>query len=284
MKNKFINLSILISIIISIFTISYKVYIDYIPYNDKAVIHYIDVGQGDGILIQVNNKNILIDGGTESNSKALIKYLKSQRVKSLDYIIATHPHEDHIGALPEVINTFKIKNFYAPKVTANTTCFYNLIKSLKRNDLKILPITSPMIVNLDEYTSLSFISPNKNDYKNLNNYSLVAKLQYKNFSFLFTGDAEKEIENEIMSSGYDIRCHILKLGHHGSKTSSTPKFLDKVNPKIAIASCGLGNDYGHPSKNILKELKNRNITLYRTDKDGTIVFVCDGKTLKRKVK
>ncbi len=284
MKNKFINLSILISIVISIFTISYKVHIDYIPYNDKAIIHYIDVGQGDGILIQVNNKNILIDGGTESNSKALIKYLKSQRVKSLDYIIATHPHEDHIGGLPEIIDTFKVKNFYAPKVTADTSCFYNLVNSLKRKNLKIHSAKAPTILNLDEYTSLSFISPNKNDYKNLNNYSVVSKLQYKNFSFLFTGDAEEEIENELVSSDYDIRCHILKLGHHGSKTSSTPKFLDKSNPKIAIASCGLGNDYGHPSKNILKELENRNITLYRTDKDGTIVFVCDGKTLKRKIK
>lgn len=284
MKNKIINLSILILTILAIITISYKMYLDYIPYNNKAVIHYIDVGQGDGILIQVNNKNILIDGGTKDNSKKLIKYLKSQRVKSLDYIIATHPHEDHIGGLPEIIDAFKVKNFYAPKVTANTSCFYNLVNSLKRKNLKIHSVKAPTILNLDEHTSLSFISPNKNDYKNLNNYSVVSKLQYKNFSFLFTGDAEEEIENELVSSDYDIRCHILKLGHHGSKTSSTPQFLDKVNPKIAIASCGLGNDYGHPSKNVLQQLKDRNITLYRTDKDGTIVFVCDGKTLKRKIK
>ncbi|MGG7165732.1 ComEC/Rec2 family competence protein [Clostridium ihumii] len=248
--------------------------------NDELKIHYINVGQGDGILIQHNGSNILIDGGPIDSSNMLIDYLTKNNVKKLDYIIATHPHDDHIGSLPYVLNYIKVDNFLAPKITSNTPTFVNLTKKLKYNNLKITPISAPKTVNLDENLTLNFISPKEISYDNINNYSIVLKLNYHNFSFLFTGDAEKEIENFLTSSNIDLNSTVLKIGHHGSKTSSTENFISKVNPKIAIISCGMGNDYGHPHKDVLKRLNNHNVKTYRTDKDGTVLVKCNKTNLK----
>lgn len=250
-------------------------------YKDNLMIHYIDVNQGDSALIQYKNTNILVDGGTKENSKKLIKYLKENGVSSLDYIIATHPHDDHIGSLSEIVKNFKVKNFYGAKVTANTNSFKELVVMLKKKNLKIRPILAPFKLTLDDSVSLNFISPNKLKYDNLNNYSLVFSLNYNDFSFLFTGDAEKEAEEEMIKNNYNLKCNILKLGHHGSNTSTTKAFLEKCNPDIAIVSCALGNDYGHPNKDLINTLNKKNIKIYKTYKDGNIVFICNGKELKK---
>ena len=245
-------------------------------------IHYIDVGQGDSILIQVNNKNMLIDSGPVSAKNDLIKYLDKNHIYKLDYVIATHPHEDHIGNMADIITRYKILEFYAPKVSSESKCFEDLIYSLKSKNLKIHTITaSTNSIDLGPDTHITFLSPQPKQYDNLNNYSAVFKITYKNNSFLFTGDAEESAEKEILSSYDNICCDVIKIGHHGSQSSTHENFLSSVNPSVAIICVGLYNDYNHPHKTTIDKLLNINCAIYRTDKDGTIHLVSNGTKIKR---
>ncbi|KEJ03378.1 hydrolase [Clostridium botulinum A2B7 92] len=249
--------------------------------SNELKVHYIDVGQGDSILVQTKDKNILIDAGTRKSSDNLISYLKKQHIKKLDYVIATHPHEDHIGGMPKVIEEFEISNFYAPKKTANTKIFKDMISQLKKKNLKINVAKKGISLDLSNNSSLDFLAPVKDNYENTNDSSAVVKLTHGNTKFLFTGDAEKTSEKDILNSNEDLSSNVLKVGHHGSHSSSSKEFLDKINPKIAIISCGKNNDYGHPHKETMKELKKRNIEVYRTDIDGNIVLTSDGENIKK---
>ena len=252
-------------------------------YNkDNLIVHYIDVGQADSILIQINNKNLLIDGGNRDDGDKIIKYLKSQGVEKLDYVVATHPHEDHIGGMASIIKKFSIGKFYAPKKLSDTATFENMVIALKEKSLKINEAKPGDTLNLGKNIECKILAPNSAEYDNVNNYSVVIKLTYGNTKFLFAGDAQKISEKEMLSKGYDLSTDVLKIGHHGSSSSSTKEFLDKVNPKIAIISCGKNNDYGHPHKETLAELNKRKIKIYRTDIDGTIVFESDGKKVTKK--
>ncbi|MDR3597432.1 ComEC/Rec2 family competence protein [Clostridium sp.] len=244
-------------------------------------IHYIDVGQGDSELIQIGDKNILIDAGT-SDKKAL-NYLKSIGITKLDYVIATHPHEDHIGSMDDVIKEFNIETFYSPKVTTTTKTYENMIKALKSKNLKL---TVPKVG--DQLTigtaTLTFLAPNSDKYDDLNNYSIVVKLKYGNNSFIFMGDAQDVSEGEILKKQLDVQADVLKVGHHGSHSSTTQEFLDKVNPKYAVISCGTDNDYGHPHKVTLDKLNAKNINVFRTDLEGTIIATSNGKEINFNVK
>lgn len=249
--------------------------------SEYLKIHYIDVGQGDSELIQFNGKNILIDAGPNSNTDRLISYLNKQNIKKLDIVVASHPDEDHIGGMARVINQFTIGEFWAPKRTNNTKTFENMINSLKSKNLKINTAKSGLTLSFDKAITVDIIAPNNDNYDSNNNYSIVIKLTYGNNSFLFVGDAEKISEKEILDKKYNISSDVLKIGHHGSRTSSSKEFLDKVNPKIAVISCGKNNDYGHPNKETLTELTKRKFQIYRTDIDGTIILLSDGKTIKK---
>ncbi|HBJ2609295.1 TPA: MBL fold metallo-hydrolase [Clostridium botulinum] len=249
--------------------------------SNELKVHYIDVGQGDSILVQTKDKNILIDAGTRKSSDSLISYLKKQHIKKLDYVIATHPHEDHIGGMPKVIEEFEISNFYAPKKTANTKIFKDMILQLKKKNLKINVAKKGISLDLSNNSSLDFLAPVKDNYENTNDSSAVVKLTHGNTKFLFTGDAEKTSEKDILNSNEDLSSNVLKIGHHGSHSSSSKEFLDKINPKIAIISCGKNNDYRHPHKETMKELNKRNIEVYRTDIDGNIVLTSDGENIKK---
>ncbi|MHB9943119.1 hydrolase [Clostridium sporogenes] len=249
--------------------------------SNELKVHYIDVGQGDSILVQTKDKNILIDSGTRKSSDNLINYFKKQHIKKLDYVIATHPHEDHIGGMPKVIDEFEIGNFYAPKKTANTKIFKDMILQLKKKNLKINVAKKGISLDLSNDSSLDFLAPVKDNYENTNDYSAVIKITHGNTKFLFTGDAEKTSERDILNSNVDLSSNVLKVGHHGSHSSSSKEFLDKVNPKMAIISCGKNNDYGHPHKETMKELKKRNIEIYRTDIDGNILLTSDGENIKK---
>ncbi|MBY6798299.1 MBL fold metallo-hydrolase [Clostridium botulinum] len=249
--------------------------------SNELKVHYIDVGQGDSILVQTKDKNILIDAGTRKSSDSLISYLKKQHIKKLDYVIATHPHEDHIGGMPKVIEEFEISNFYAPKKTANTKIFKDMILQLKKKNLKINVAKKGVSLDLSNNSSLDFLAPVKDNYENTNDSSAVVKLTHGNTKFLFTGDAEKTSEKDILNSNEDLSSNVLKIGHHGSHSSSSKEFLDKIDPKIAIISCGKNNDYGHPHKETMKELNKRNIEVYRTDIDGNIVLTSDGENIKK---
>ncbi|APM38353.1 ComEC/Rec2 family competence protein [Clostridium kluyveri] len=248
----------------------------------EFTVHYIDIGQGDSELIQVNNKNLLIDAGPTKSTDKLLSYLNSIDIKKLDYVIATHPDEDHIGGMSTVINTYSIDKFYAPKKTVNTRAFENMITELKSKNMKIDVPKPGMQLDLGENTKAEILAPNSDRYEDTNNYSIVLKISYGNTKFLFTGDAEKLSEREILDKNYDISADVLKLGHHGSSTSTTDEFLDKVSPEIAIISCGADNKYGHPHKETLRKLKKRNIRIYRTDIDGNIVLISDGKNIAKK--
>ena len=249
---------------------------------NNMLIHYIDVGQGDCILVQVNNKNLLIDSGPSSSKNKLIKYLKKFNISKLDYVIATHPHEDHIGNMSTIINSFNIVNFYAPKIYDNSKAFEDMIYSLKNKHLKILPIIRGTdSIDLGDNINVSIFSPINDFYDNLNNYSTVFKIKYGSTSFLFTGDAEKEVEQDILNHNDDISADVIKIGHHGSTTSTSSNFLKAVNPSTAIISVGKNNIYGHPNKDTLDLLIQNKLSLYRTDINKHILLISDGKTIKK---
>ncbi|KEH90706.1 beta-lactamase [Clostridium novyi A str. BKT29909] len=245
--------------------------------NSTLKVHYIDVGQADSILVQQDDHFMLIDAGNNEDDKLVIDYLQKQGVKKLDYVIGTHPHEDHIGGLDKVIDSFEIGQVLMPKKTSNTQTYKDVITSIKNKNLKI---TSP--VPGAKYTlgvaEWSIFAPAKDkDYESVNNYSIVQKLKFGNTSFIFTGDAEAISEMEMVKEGYDLQSDVLKVGHHGSKTSTCQAFLDKVNPKYAVISCGKDNKYHHPNKATMDRLKAKNVKVYRTDESGNIVATSDGE-------
>lgn len=251
--------------------------------SNKMIVHYIDVGQGDSILIQVNNKNLLIDSGPKSDKKKLLNYLSSLNLEKLDYVIATHPHEDHIGNMADVINDYNVLSFYAPKVQSTTKTFEKMVESLKSKNLKINVIKKgTSSIDLGENTKVTVFSPSNDSYEDLNNYSPVMKIEYGKTSFLFTGDAQKDVEKEILTTNENISADVLKVGHHGSSTSTTNDFLSKANPSIAVISVGEDNSYNHPNDDIIKRLNKNKVTTYRTDKDGTVILSSDGSNIIKK--
>ena len=231
--------------------------------SGKMNVHYIDVGQGDSILVQVNNKNLLIDAGPKSGKDDLLNYLSKLKIEKLDYVIATHPHEDHIGNMADIIKKYEIGAFYAPKVETTTKTFEKMVDALKDKDLKINSIKAGInSIDLGTGTKVSIYSPTKDKYDNLNNYSPIIKIQFGSNSFLFTGDAEKEVEKEVLNTNVDLKADVLKLGHHGSSSSTSEEFFRAVSPSIGVISLGIDNSYGHPHKETLKLLEDNKIKIF----------------------
>lgn len=245
-------------------------------------IHYIDVGQGDSILINVNNKNLLIDSGPKDSQTDLLNYLDNLNIHSLDYIIATHPHEDHIGNMSKIIEKYNVISFYSPKVSHTSKCFEDMITSLRNKNLKINIIKAgTSSINLGPNTLVTVYSPiNKIYDDNYNNYSPIIKIQFGKTSFMFTGDAEELVEKQVVKNNKNLKANVLKIGHHGSSTSSCKEFIDAVNPSVFIISVGKFNDFNHPSKSTLDLLNSYdNKKIFRTDNDGTIIIRSDGYKL-----
>lgn len=248
--------------------------------NMDLEVHFIDVGQGDSILIKSNGENMLIDGGGRSTSEKVVSYLENQGVKDLKYVVGTHPHEDHIGGLVSVLDNFNVENIMMPNIISNTKVFEDLLDAIEREKLKIKKPVVLDTLNLGD-AELLVLGPNSDKYSITNNYSIVLKLQHGYNSFLFTGDAEKQSEIEMIEEHNSIlKSDVLKTGHHGSNTSSNPQFLDAVDPKYSIISVATKNIYDHPSKDILKDLEKRDIIYYRTDIDGDIVIKSNGKNIE----
>ncbi len=246
----------------------------------NLVVHYIDVGQADSILIQTpNGKNMLIDAGNNEDSQAINTYLKSKGVSTIDVLLGTHPHEDHIGSMDDIIRNFPVNSIYMPKVTTNTVTFMDVLQAIKDKGLKINTPVPGSKLTIDTDLDVTILAPNNTTYEDLNNYSIVLKVTYKKSSFLFTGDAEAASEAEILKAGYDIKADVLKVGHHGSSSSTSDAFLKAVVPKHAIISVGQGNTYGHPTTETLQSLIDNNIQVYRTDEVGTIIAKSDGNTV-----
>lgn len=243
-------------------------------------VHFIDIGQGDSTYIKYpNGKNLLIDGGSKSKAEILINYLNNQGIEEIDTIIATHPHEDHIGSLPEVIRNFKVNNMYLPKKTSNTNIFEELLLEVKKNKISLKEGKKDLNLLKENNFSVDLLWPD-GDYKNTNNNSIVTKITYGNIKTLIMADAEKEVEKALGNDKNNIKADILRVGHHGSNTSSTLDFLKKVNPKYSIISVGEGNKYGHPDMEAMENLKEIKTEVLRTDRDGNIVFYIDGKNIE----
>lgn len=246
--------------------------------DGNLVIDYINVGQGDSILIRQGQHAMLIDGGTTECKEELLNFLQAENIKSFDYIVGTHPHEDHIGSLDEVVNTYDFDTILFSRVTSNTKNFEELVTAVSNKGKKF---TTPLSGN--EYmlgdAKFKILAPSSTSYQSVNNYSIVIKLTYGNNSFLFTGDAETLSEMEILNSFDSLKSDVLKVGHHGSTTSTSKKFLNAVSPKYAVVSVGRDNLYNHPTKTTMDKLKELNIPVYRTDEEGTIECVSNGKDI-----
>ena len=245
--------------------------------NSNLEIYFFDVGQADSVLIKSNDDTVLIDAGNRNDGENLVNYIKNDlKINDIDIVIGTHPHEDHIGGMSYIIDSFDIGKIYLPDVTSNAKFFETLLDSIESKDYKI---SIPKIGEKIKLNNLVFnvLSVDDND-KNINDCSIVLKLNYLDTKYLFMGDASKSVEKKLLAK--DIKADVIKIGHHGSSYSSSKKFLESVNPNIAIISVGKDNKYKHPTNNVLNTLNNLNIKYYRTDIDGTIKLVSDGKNIE----
>ncbi|ELP5179592.1 ComEC/Rec2 family competence protein [Clostridium perfringens] len=251
-----------------------------VPKDSKLMISYMDVGQGDAAYIKVNGNDILIDAGPRSNSKELLEQLKAKNIDDFELVIATHPHEDHIGGMVDVFKEYEVKAFYSPKITHTTKTYENLVKAVKDEGLKTKELKGGMIIDLGEGAKFEVFTPQKSEYEELNDYSPIMKLSFGDTSYLFTGDAEKLAEEEALAKyKTSLDSDVIKFGHHGSSSSSSNAFIEAVSPKYGIISCAKDNKYGHPHRETLDIIKKYNIKTFRTDTDGEIILTSDGKSI-----
>ena len=243
--------------------------------SSELKVHFIDVGQGDSILIQSGDHDMLVDAGENDQGDTVVTYLHSQGINKLDYVIGTHPHSDHIGGLDDVINNFSIDKVILPPVEHTTKTYEDVLDAIGSQGLKVTKPVSGDTYKLGD-ASFQIIAPNGNYGDDLNNWSVGIKLTNGNNSFVMCGDAESQAEADICASGINLSADVLKLGHHGSKTSTSGTFLNKVNPDYAVISCGMGNSYGHPHKEALNKLHSKGVKIFRTDEQGTVIATSDG--------
>ena len=245
--------------------------------ESKLIVHFLDVGQGDSIFIELpNGKTMLVDAGENYHGQGIIDYVQTIGYHKLDYVVATHPHEDHIGSMPYIVRNFEIGSIYMPDVTANTATLESLLKAIKAKGLRVKNGRTGVHIIKDGELTADIIAPDKPDESNLNNSSIVLLLTFGNVSYLLTGDAETKELNAIRA---DMHATVLKAGHHGSQTSTTQTLLKKISPSVTVISCGKNNDYGHPHAEVLKMLKSVNSSVYRTDRDQTVIVATDGSSL-----
>ncbi|MBE6991798.1 MAG: MBL fold metallo-hydrolase [Ruminococcaceae bacterium] len=243
-----------------------------------AEVHFIDVGQADSTLIISNGQTMLIDAGTNDMGDTVVSYLKSLGIKKLDYLIGTHPHEDHIGGLDDVISSFETDVVIMPEKQSNTATFEDVLDALiEKQQGLTAPVPGTKYALGD--CSFTILAPLEDYGDNMNDWSVGLKLTCGDVSFAFFGDAEKSAETDILASGADISADVLKVSHHGSDTSTDESFLDAISPTWGVISCGEGNSYGHPCQETLDKLTAAGVELRRTDLHGTIIAATDGKTV-----
>lgn len=244
-------------------------------------VFYIDIGQGDCELIHTENANILIDAGENmpENSAKIISFAKQLGVEKFEYVIATHPHSDHIGSIADVLREIPADSIIMPYLSEEniptTRIYEELLTTIEELGISVIEAKAGVSFEIDGMT-LEILAPLEQD-ENLNNMSVVVKMTYGKSSYLFEGDAESGSERDILESGENVRADVLKAGHHGSRTSSSKDYLQAVRPEIAVISCGTGNSYGHPHQETLDKFREMGITFYRTDTQGTITIGTDGE-------
>lgn len=245
--------------------------------QEDLLIDFIDVGQADSILVRNQDKVMLIDAGTNEAGETVVNYLENLGITKIDYLIGTHPHEDHIGGLDDVINNFDIGQIYMPKIETTTKTFEDVLEAIENKKLTVTAPNKGDKIELGQAEG-EFMTEPILDEDNLNVSSLVLRLEFGNTSYLFMGDAEEENEETIRWPKTDV----LKVGHHGSSTSSSESFLEQVQPKYAIIMAGKDNSYGLPTQETINKLNNMGSEIYRTDEDGTIQMTSDGNAIEIK--
>ena len=245
--------------------------------DGECEIHMIDVGQGDAVLIRTNEGNVLVDAGSADAEADLYDYLTLQGIREIEYAVFTHPHEDHIGNGDMIVERFEVEKVIMPDVQADTRCFENLLLAIDDEGSELITATPG-----DTYTigglTLNIFAPIECDPDDLNNCSIVMRVDYGEVSILFSGDAKKAVELEVYERyGNELDCDIYKVAHHGSVTSNSDKFISAVSPNLALISCGVGNSYRHPHREIVDMLNEKGITVRRTDVDGDVVVATDGE-------
>ena len=250
--------------------------------SSTLTVRMLDIGQGDSFLLEKDGKFVMIDTGDIEHREAIVQLLKKYHVKTISKIIITHPHADHLGGMNAIFKNFKVESIYDDGMPANTASYKNYLKQIEANKIPYQSLKAGDEVNFFDGVNFKVLGPVKKikDQKgnsDFNNNSIVGRLTYGNFSMMFTGDAEKEEEASILSQKGTFKSDVLKVGHHGSRTSTSPEFLKAVAPKEAFISCGQGNDYGHPHKVTVDKLNKAKIHIYRTDRDGTVTLTTTGK-------
>ena len=247
------------------------------PSDETLTVRFLDVGQGDSILLVCGGESMLIDGGPVEEGQFLVSRLDRLDVTALTYVVNTHPDEDHCGGLAAVLAKYPAEHVYSSVTEYTTKVFSNVVKYAGEQGRAVeVPQTG------DSWTlgsaNVQVIGPVQT-YSDPNNGSLVLRVDYGETSFLFTGDMEQKAEADLLAAGANVQADVLKAGHHGSPTSSSEAFLEAVQPSIAVISVGADNDYGHPGADVLARLEALNATIYRTDTQGEIIITSDGKTL-----
>ena len=246
-------------------------------YGDM-VVHFLAVGQGDSTFIELPNKEtMLIDAGEEIEKETVKSYIEELGYTKINYLIGTHPHTDHIGGLSYIIENFEVEKIYLPKAKSNTKTYENLLLTIKNTGHSVISAVADKYLFEDDNLEMYFVAPNSNDYTNLNNFSAVLKIDYADVSFLFMGDAETVSENEIET---DIKADVIKIGHHGSDSSSGEKFVKKVKAKYGIISVGEDNQYNLPKQEVINRWENYGTEIYRTDISGNIIVKTDGTEIE----
>lgn len=248
--------------------------------SNTLEVHYLDIGQGDSILIKQGEAAMLIDAGNNDKGSTVWSYLLSQNVQALDYAIGTHPDADHIGGLDVVLYKLDCDTIFLPSCENDTKTYKELIQTIGQRNQKVMVPKRGDIYTLGEAQFQILTDTGKNYGNNTNDFSIVLRLTFGETSFLFTGDAEEEAEEDMLASGLNLSADVYKAAHHGADTANTEKFLQAVNPTYCVISCGEGNSYGHPRAGFLNNVRGMGVSVFRTDEQGTIVAVSDGKTVR----
>jgi len=244
--------------------------------SGQAAVHFIDVGQGDAVLIQTTEGHALIDGGDNHMGERVVQHLRDAGVSELSYVIATHPHADHIGGLIDVLDTFPVGTLILPNVAHTTQTFERFLDAIENNNVQLRePVAGSTFYVGDAVFTI--IAPNSYGHANLNNYSVSMRMVLGDTSFIFTGDAEVDSEMEMISAGHVLYSDVLHVGHHGSSTSTTQEFFDAVSPEIAVIQLSADNTYGHPHREVRDRLAG--VAVYRSDEHGDIILVTDGESI-----
>ncbi len=245
---------------------------------DTLTVTFIDVGQADSALLACGGEYALIDAGYPEGGEKVVDYLTTYGIESLDLVVATHPHGDHIGGLPAVLEAFPAETVWSSRIPYSNDYTYSFTSAVKAQGLSI---TIPNVGDTFELgdATITVIGPVHMYYDDVNNISLVLMVQFGETRFLFTGDMERDAEIDLLDSGADVKADVLKVGHHGSYTSTSYVFLREVMPTYAVICCGGNNDYGHPHTEPMSRLKDADVTIYRTDKMYTITAVSDGENI-----